>query len=265
MKKGFTLVELSIVLVIIGLLIGGILVGQSLIDSAKISSQARQLQQFDSAAILFKSKFKYLVSDSPAHGGNRDGLITRTVFEGVDRYQGEIANYWNVLDPAKYPRSYPNPTATEFAKIGTSGADKNTPEAEFGGSGSVVLVSSMSEGGQTGQFVEMSGINKEIYYMILSSTLVDFVNSRTDGRFTNLTSTNSAATPAELLSLDIKLDDGIADTGFVLAGSINGTARPGLTKISLPDCSVAGDYTLSFEDSSCTPIIRVGGLVGDPQ
>ena len=48
-KSGFTLVELSIVLVIIGLLIGGILVGQSLIESAKMNSFVRQVQQIDIA------------------------------------------------------------------------------------------------------------------------------------------------------------------------------------------------------------------------
>ena len=63
MKKGFTLVELSIVLVIIGLLIGGILVGQSLINSAKINAQVRQLQQFDIATNTFKTKFKQIPGD----------------------------------------------------------------------------------------------------------------------------------------------------------------------------------------------------------
>jgi len=38
--SGFTLVELSIVLVIIGLLISGILVGQSLTESAQINKGA---------------------------------------------------------------------------------------------------------------------------------------------------------------------------------------------------------------------------------
>lgn len=37
MKRGFTLVELSIVLVIIGLLVGGILAAQSMISTAKLN------------------------------------------------------------------------------------------------------------------------------------------------------------------------------------------------------------------------------------
>jgi len=36
MKSGFTLIELSIVLVIIGLIVGGILVGQDLIRAAEL-------------------------------------------------------------------------------------------------------------------------------------------------------------------------------------------------------------------------------------
>ena len=53
MKKGFTLVELSIVLVIIGLLIGGILVAQSMIHTAKIQNTVRLIQQMDTAVSNF--------------------------------------------------------------------------------------------------------------------------------------------------------------------------------------------------------------------
>ena len=37
-NKGFTLVELAIVLVIIGLLVGGVLTGQELVKQAEISN-----------------------------------------------------------------------------------------------------------------------------------------------------------------------------------------------------------------------------------
>ena len=35
-RAGFTLIELSIVLIIVGLIIGGVLVGQNLIDAARV-------------------------------------------------------------------------------------------------------------------------------------------------------------------------------------------------------------------------------------
>ena len=75
MKKGFTLVELSIVLVIIGLLIGGILVGQSLIESAKINRLVSDMQQYEIAIVQFYKKFKKYPGESPAFmpAGNGDG------------------------------------------------------------------------------------------------------------------------------------------------------------------------------------------------
>ena len=44
---GFTLIELSIVLVIIGLVIGGIMVGRSMIRSSKIKSIGTDLERFN--------------------------------------------------------------------------------------------------------------------------------------------------------------------------------------------------------------------------
>ena len=63
--KGFTLVELSIVLVIIGLLIGGILIGQSMIETAKVNRFISEVQQYEIAAKNYKSRFRYFPGDHP--------------------------------------------------------------------------------------------------------------------------------------------------------------------------------------------------------
>ena len=79
-KKGFTLVELSIVLVIIGLLIGGILVAQSLIDSTKMQAFIRQTGQYDSAIALFEDKFGDLPGDNSLFGtATTSGALNSTV------------------------------------------------------------------------------------------------------------------------------------------------------------------------------------------
>lgn len=62
-QKGFTLVELSIVLVIIGLIIGGVLKGQELIANAQIKNVASQMQGYQAAFQAFRDKYNALPGD----------------------------------------------------------------------------------------------------------------------------------------------------------------------------------------------------------
>ena len=65
MNRGFTLVELSIVLVIIGLLLGGIMAGKSLIHNAKLRGIASSFLSFDAAVHNFRDQYNYLPGDMP--------------------------------------------------------------------------------------------------------------------------------------------------------------------------------------------------------
>lgn len=56
-QRGFTLVELAIVLVIIGLLLGGILKGQELIASTKVNTTTAQVKAIEAAAYTFEDTY----------------------------------------------------------------------------------------------------------------------------------------------------------------------------------------------------------------
>lgn len=85
---GFTLVELSIVLVIIGLLIGGILVGRDLIKTAELRAYVSQLEKYSTAVNAFKLKYNCLPGDCASansyglgSNGNGNSIITGLVTE----------------------------------------------------------------------------------------------------------------------------------------------------------------------------------------
>ena len=62
-RSGFTLIELSIVLVIIGLIAGGVLVGRDLISAVAVRGEVSQLEGLDTAVNTFKMKYNALPGD----------------------------------------------------------------------------------------------------------------------------------------------------------------------------------------------------------
>lgn len=60
---GFTLIEVSIVLVIIGFIVGGIVTGQQLIRSAQLVKQVKQITDLQTAFITFQSKYNCTPGD----------------------------------------------------------------------------------------------------------------------------------------------------------------------------------------------------------
>jgi len=67
-RKGFTLAELAIVLVVVGLLIGGVIKGAQLVKQSKMKRQANDLSSLVSACELYYDRVGRLPGDR-----NRDG------------------------------------------------------------------------------------------------------------------------------------------------------------------------------------------------
>ena len=64
-QTAFSLVELSIVLVILGLLLGGVMVGQSLIKSSELRSTISETQRYVAAYAQFRDKYDAVPGDMP--------------------------------------------------------------------------------------------------------------------------------------------------------------------------------------------------------
>lgn len=93
-RRGFTLVEIAIVLVVIGLLSGGVLVGRALIHTTKLNHAITESQKYRAATVAFKDQYRALPGDmrnavrywGPLSGGTADGVdascLAATLYDG---------------------------------------------------------------------------------------------------------------------------------------------------------------------------------------
>jgi len=93
-QDGFTLIELSIVLVIIGLIVGGVLVGQDLVRNAEVRAQITQIEKYNTAANTFRGKYGYLPGDINSTAATQFGFAARGQYSGEGDGNGVIEGVW---------------------------------------------------------------------------------------------------------------------------------------------------------------------------
>jgi len=157
-QRGFSLVEIAVVLVIIGLLIGGILQGTEMIDNSRIKRAQTDFQAMSTAFVAYQDRYQRIPGDDGntatvqarggdwggVNGGNNDGDLDVSLgqtFSGG----GEGQEFFQHLRAAGYISGAANQTGTAAM-----------PRNAFGGL--MGVTSATSHNGLTGNKICMSQV-----------------------------------------------------------------------------------------------------------
>lgn len=212
-QQGFTLIELSIVLVIIGLIVGGVLTGQSLIQAAQIRATVSQIEKFDTAANAFQGKYNGLPGDLQNCGSYfADSACSSdpSLIAGNGKLEDTAGTYVLLSgEPVMF---------FHHMYLANLISDPATDTTAIDAVGQVAPATTFAAG--------KIGSGTYIYPMTVASAITFFpgMNGMTVYRIGGISTDGSSAptdtdtlTPAEALQIDNKRDDGLPNSGGVQA------------------------------------------------
>ena len=240
MKQGFTLLELSIVIVIIGLIIGGITVGSDMIKSAELNSVATDVNKYKTAINTFKLKYNALpgdmknavsywgsvsncATDVPPNGietcnGNNDGRINYDCGNPVAYRYESIKSWQHLSNAGLIPGGYSGVSYASCAQY----RDDNTPNPSITGAVWAMFYVASSYGWAT------KNVSRHVLALgIPVSTRWHY----------------PALIPADQKAIDDKMDDGLPNFGKLTH----------MNYVSSANCTISGGtlYNLTYEQAGC--------------
>jgi len=230
--KGFTLIEVSIVLVIIGLIVGGVLVGQNLITAAEVRATISQVEKYNQAANTFRGKFGYLPGDINATAASQFGFAARGVYAGQGDGNGILeGNYNNSTSGHASLWQSAGETVMFWVDLSSPVAG-NLIDGGFNTASSTAIPASDITGTAINLYFPQAKIGRGNYFYTYSSyfwngsndillgdnyfglsAVYDIEANSANGRVQS----NRTIPVAQAYAIDKKVDDGLPESGNVIA------------------------------------------------
>lgn len=232
-SKGFTLVELAIVMIIIGLLIGGILKGTEMIENAKVSSTITQVRSYQAANLTFQDTYSATPGDmrnaetrvpgcaqgtTLCFNGGGDSMVGAVVLAGLGM-ENDIQAGSAALPYRETTQFWKHLVLADLITGVTTDADQTNPAwgethpaAKIGGGFEVMYSGSAGDYG--------TGLVLRLQNPIALG----------QGQSMSLGQGANPISPLRAAQIDRKIDDGNPDTGSVTAD------------FAATECDAGGEY-----------------------
>jgi len=260
--RAFSLVELSIVLVILGLLTGGILAGQSLIRAAELRSVSTEFNRWATSVHTFRDKYFAFPGDmanatafwGALDGNNGTGTDCQGEATSLPTCNGDAnGQVLNGVSGASTAENY-----LFWKHLANAGLiEGNYTGNNANKSGNVLCI---------GTSTMLPGCNTPLSKLGTVGWAVQYVGNAAgdahlfDGSYGNVMSlsTNStfnttyALTSPELWNIDTKLDDGRPASGQLVAARWNICATGAASTADIANAA----WILNNNSLRCTPVFR---------
>lgn len=269
-RYGFTLIELSVVILIIGLLIGGITAGASLIKQAQLRAIMSDLSTYQVAYNNFKARYdkkpgdfntaslfwasttagdpnSCAVTDATRCNGNGNNVIEH----GTTIATNESLKAWRHLYMAKMISSGVDQLSTSDGSIAVG---DQAPASKRSGVGYMIAGSGVT----STTTIEETGFLNTPFGTARTNAI--WVGASTDqSNYSGSPNLAAALTPEEAFNVDQKMDDGKES----LANGFTGAWTGGIRSITALTVGLAPNncndivggvhvYQISFTERSCT-------------
>lgn len=236
-QRGFTLIEMSIVLAIIGLIIGGVLKGQELLNNARLKMQVSQIDQVKAAVNTFQDEYNALPGD---YTGNQTNLGEAGASVGKGYGIINSSTTTNIQDATDISGN----AAAYHAWLDLAAANLIGGTQFVGGTTIATATAAQLPGKLNSSFLYLATFTPDE-----SSPTQTAVMVRIQG---NATGAGKAALRAQdAASIDQKYDDGNPSTGSIISSAT--TATPNCVTAGVAATSTTAGTAPAYGVSGATP------------